>query len=286
MENLIISADASSDLTGELINQYNISIAPFEYYVNAYSYNTKTNKMTAKQFYDNMKNGADVKTSQINYQEAKGYIEKLLKTGKDVFHICFSSGLSGTYDNFERASKELSNQYSNKCIVIDSLCAAAGGALLAVLVAKKVMNEKIDLEELEKYANELKYRINHIFTVDDLKYLVKGGRVSKGSAMIANILHIKPILNVDNNGKLAVTNKIFSRKLAIKKIFDKMESNYDIQYKDILISHADSEKDAKTLKTMIEQKYDANITIVPLDFVIGCHSGPGTLALFYVGDKR
>lgn len=286
MNNLIISTEATSDLTEELINKYNLKIAPFEYFVDGYSYNTQTNHMSAEDFYGRMRNGADVKTTQINYQNAKEFLENLLETGKDVLHICFSSGLSGTYDNFKKAANELNQLYSNKCKVIDSLCASAGEGLLTLLACKKAEKDNCNLDELAAYAEYIKLKINHIFTVDDLKYLVKGGRVSKGSAKLASILHIKPLMNMDNDGRLAVTNKIFSRKLAVKKIFEKMQQNYDINYSDVLICQADCEKDAQYLANMIKEKFSVNPVIVPLDYLIGCHSGPGTLSVFYVADER
>lgn len=286
MRNFIISTEATSDLTIDIIEKYDIKVAPFEYFVDGYNYNTETNNMTPFEFYDEMRKGADVKTTQINYFNAKNFLYDLVKQGKDVLHICFSSGLSGTYENFKKAAEELNNEFENKCYVVDSLCASAGEGLLTLLVCQKAETEDLSIGDLVDYAEKMKMRINHIFTVDDLKYLVKGGRVSKGSAKIANFLHIKPIMNVDNDGKLAVTNKIFSRKLAIKKIFDKLTQNYDSEFKDILICQADCLKDATTLKNMITEKYDANVTIVPLDYLIGCHSGPGTMSVFYVGDKR
>lgn len=286
MNNLIISAESTCDLTEEIIKKYNIKIAPTEYFVDGYSYNTQTNHLQAKELYGKMRKGADTKTTQVNYQNAYNFLEGLLKTKKDVLHISFSSGLSGTFENFKLASEELNKKYDNKCIVIDSLCASAGQGLLVMLTAKKAKEKDITLHNLLEYVNDLKLKINHIFTVDDLKYLVKGGRVGKASAKMASILHIKPLMNVDIYGKLNVTNKVFSRKITIKKMFEKMMANYDLHFADIFICEADCKKDADTLAEMIKKHYGIESIIVPLDYLIGCHSGPGTLALFYVGDKR
>ena len=286
MNNILISTEASSDLTKDLIKKYNIKITHFEYFVNEQMFNTGTNDMPSQKFYESMKNGADVKTTQINFYEAKNYLENLLKTGKNVLHICFSSGLSGTYENFVKASIELNSIYTNKCKIVDSLCAAGGEGLLTILACKKIEENEISLENLADYINEITLKLNHIFTVDDLKYLVKGGRVSKTSAFIANFLRIKPMLNVDNYGKLAVAGKVFGRKMAIKKIFDTMQKNYDKNYKDVFISNAGCLEDAKTLANMIKFKFNIDAQILPLSYIIGCHSGPGTLALFYIGDKR
>lgn len=286
MNNIIISTDTASDLTKEIISKHNLNVVKFEYFVNGTSYKDDNADLTSQEFYNSMKNGADVKTSQINFFEAKEYLEKLLKTGKDVLHICFSGGLSGTYDNFAKAAEELNQKYQNKCIVIDSLCAAGGEGLLVLLAQEKIKNEETTLNDLVNYINELKMKLNHIFTVDDLKYLVKGGRVSKTSAFIANFLRIKPTLYVDNFGKLAVSGKVFGKKMAIRKLFDTMKKNYNKNYKEIIISHANCEEDARTLAAMIKEEFGGEAKILPLSFVIGCHSGPGTLALFYIGDKR
>ena len=286
MNNILISTDSSSDLTYEIIKEYNLSVINFDYYVNENEYGNKGYTLGNQEFYEAMKKGADVKTTQINFFDAKNYLERLYKTGKDILHICFSSGLSGTYENFVKASKALNLIYNNKCIVVDSLCAAGGEGLLTVIACKKILNEEISLEDLANYLSEITMKLNHIFTVDDLKYLVKGGRVSKTSACIANFLKIKPVLNIDNYGKLAVANKVFGRKMAIKKLFDTMKNNYNKEYKDVFISHALCLEDAKILAKMIKDKLGIDAKILALSFVIGCHSGPGTLALFYIGKSR
>ena len=233
-----------------------------------------------------MRKGADAKTTQVNQQKAYEFFDELMKQGKDILHLSFSSGLSGTHDNFLLASRDVNVKYKNKCYVVDTLCASAGQGLLVLLVAKKAIEDGITIQKLIAYAEEVRYKINHIFTVDDLKYLVKGGRVSKTSAIFANILHIKPLMRVNNDGKLEVTNKVFSRKLTIKRMFDKMTQNYDPYFADIFICEADCHEDAEFLAKMVEANYGLKPTIVPLDYFIGSHSGPGTLSLFYVGDKR
>ena len=286
MESLIITTEETSDLPLNLIKEYDIKICSVDYYVNGFEYNSQTNSFTQKQFFENMRKGADVKITQVNQQKAYTFLEKYAKTGKTVLHLSFSSGLSGTYNSFKYAVDELNKKYNNNCFVVDSLCASAGQGLFVLLVAKKAKESDITIEKLIEYANEIKFKINHIFTVDDLKYLVKGGRVSKTSAKLAGLLHIKPLMHVDNEGKLVATNKVFGRKLVIKKMFEKMTNNYDPYYADILICEADCENDAKTLAKMVENYYGLAPTIVPLDYFIGSYSGPGTLALFYVGDKR
>lgn len=286
MENLIITTEIICDLPKEVLEKYNIKVCPVNYFVDGYEYNTETNLMPATQFYANMRNGADVKTTQVNQNEAYNFLNEHIKSGKNILHLSFSSGLSGTCNSFVYTAKELNKKNDNKVYVIDSLCAAAGHGLFVLLVAKKAQENDMTLEKLIDYANEIKLKIQHIFTVDNLKYLVKGGRVSKTSAKLANLLQIKPLMKVDNDGKLVVTNKIFGRKLVIKKMFDIMTKNYKPQCADIFICHADCECDAQKLSKMILEYYGIEPTIVPLNYFIGGHSGPGTLSLFYVGDER
>lgn len=285
MKNLIISTEDSADIPKDLLKEYGIKVCPMQYFVDEKEYDTESNHMLASEFYGKMRAGADVKTTQVNYAKAVDFLKNLAETGNNVLHLSFSSGLSGTANNFAMAQKELQQTYVGKVAVVDSLCASAGQGLWVIEVAKKA-KEDISFEELVKFAQDLRLKINHVFTVDDLKYLVKGGRVNKASAFFANVLHIKPLMYVDDDGKLAVLQKVFGRKMTIKKMFDKMVANYDPYYADIMISQADCLKDAEYLSKMIEQHFGLKPTIVPLDYLIGCHSGPGTLALFYVGDKR
>lgn len=286
MNNLIISTEATSDLPQEILDKYNIKVNSVNYFVDGKPYNSKTNHMSEQDFYGSMRNGSDTKTTQVNQTEAFEHLKALMDTGKDVLHIGFSSGLSGTFNNFKLAAEELNKTHQNKCYVVDSLCASAGQGLLVMLVCKKAQKENLSAPQIAQYAEEVKLRINHIFTVDDLKYLAKGGRISKASAKIANILRIKPILKMDNEGKLVVTNKVFGRKLAINKLFDKMKTNYDPYFSDILICEADCKSDADYLAQLIKNNFGVAPIIVPLDYFIGSHSGPGTISVFYVGDNR
>ena len=286
MDNLIITTEETCDLPKHILEQYNIKVCSVDFYVDGYEYNSESNTFTQKEFFEKMRKGADVKTTQVNQKSAYDFLQSSLQSGKDVLHLSFSSGLSGTYNSFKYAAAELNKIYNNKCYVLDSLCASAGEGLFVLLVAKKSMEEGMTIEKLIEYASSIRYRINHIFTVDDLKYLVKGGRVTKTSAKLAGLLHIKPLMHVDDEGKLVAIGKVFGRKLVIKKMFEKMTENYDPYFADIFICEADCEDDAKALAKLVKDYYGLTPEIVPLDYFIGSHSGPGTLALFYVGDKR
>ena len=286
MNNLIICTEDSADLPKDILEEYGIKVCAMKYFVDGKEYDTETNHMPANEFYGKMKSGADVKTTQVNIDIATKFLQELTKTGKDILHLGFSSGLSGTFDNFVSAKNEIQKNFSNKIEIVDSLCASAGQGLWVLEVAKKSQEPDMTFEKLVQFAKDLRLKINHIFTVDDLKYLVKGGRINKASAYLANVLHIKPLMYVNNEGKLAVLQKVFSRKLTIKKIFEKMVENYDPYFGDIMICQADCLKDAESLGKMVENHFGLKPIIVPLDYLIGCHSGPGTLSLFYVGIER
>ncbi len=285
MEKIIITTEETCNLSKELLDKYNIKKCDVTFWVDGVEHNSKTTDMTPQEFYGNMRNGSDVKTSQVNLQEAKDFLEPYFQQGYRILHIGFSSGLSGTYNNFKLAMSELNEKYNAHNVVIDSLCASIGQGLLVIEVAKK-LEYGMAYEKLVEYAENMKWNINHIFTLDDLKYLVKGGRISKTSATIANVLNIKPVLHTDNNGKLVSIGKVFGRQLALKNLVEKMAINYNPQFKDVFICEADCNSDAIKLADMVEKRFGIRPIILPLTYFIGCHSGPGTISLFYVGDKR
>ncbi len=285
MEKIIITTEETCNLNKELLDKYNIKKCDVNFWVNGIEHNSKTTDMTPKEFYEGMRQGNDVKTSQVNLQEALDFLEPYYKDGYKILHIGFSSGLSGTYNNFKLAMENLNKKYNAHNVAIDSLCASIGQGLLVVEVAKK-LEQGVTYDELVQYAENLKWDINHIFTLDDLKYLVKGGRISKTSATIANVLNIKPVLHTDNNGKLVNIGKVFGRQLALKNLVEKMAINYKPEFKDVFICEADCHDDAIRLANMVEKKFNVKPVILPLTYFIGCHSGPGTISLFYVGNKR
>ena len=285
MEKILITTEETANLSEELLNKYNIKKCDVHYYVNGVEYYSKDNNLSPEQFYTSLKNGSDVKTSQINMQEAIDFLEPYYKEGYRILHISFSSKLSGICNNFKLAMEELNEKYNIECKVVDSLIGAMGQGIVAIETAKQLQNG-LSYDELYDFANNLKDKVNGIYTFEDLRYALNGGRIAKLKALIANVLNIKAILCSDKNGEFASIGKAFGRQLAVKQLAEKIVKNYDPKYKEIYICEGDSIEDANKLSNMIETKLGVKPTILPLTFFIGCHGGPGTLALFYVGNER
>lgn len=285
MEKIIITTEETANLSEKLLNKYNIKKCDVHYSINNIEYNSKDNNITSEEFYTLLKNGADAKTSQINIQEAKDFLEPYFQQGYHILHISFSSKLSGIYNNFRLAMSELNEKYNMDNKVVDSLIGSMGQGIIAIETAKQLQNG-LSYEQLIDFAENLKTKVNGIYTFEDLRYALKGGRLAKLTAIIANVLNIKAILCSDNNGDFASIGKAFGRQLALKQLVDKISKNYDSEYKEIYICEGNAIDDANKLSSMIESKLGIQPVILPLTYFIGCHGGPGTIALFYVGDKR
>ncbi len=284
--NFILSTDSTSDLTEKHYEQYGIEHVSLSYKEDGVEYGGDNGEnMSLADFYEAMRQGKKTGTSMINEQQATDYFEKLLVKGKDVLHICFASALSGTYECMKNVANELNKSNPNKIYVVDSKCACQGEGLLVLLVAEYAINGH-DVKECCDYAEGLKDRIIHLFTVDTLKYLCAGGRVSKASATVGNLLKIKPVLCVDEGGYLVAKTKVIGRKASLNKLVEKIAEKYTGEYKKILVSHADCEEDANYVVDAIEKKLGIKAEIGSIGNVIGGHSGPGTLAVFFVGENR
>ena len=284
MRNFIMSTDITCDLPEDILVKYNIKSLNMTYSIDNVEY-SNNNSISTKEFCDYMRKGSVTKTSAINCYDAREYFEKLLTLGQDILHISFSSGLSSSYTNAHDVANELNKTNHNKIYVIDSLCACSGQGLLCILGCEKADSGE-SIEDVKNYLEKIKFNITHLFTVDDLKYLVRGGRVSKTKAKIASALKIKPVLHVDNEGKLVQYKTVISRKKSIMTMCDDFISNYSNVSNKILISHADCLEDAQLLQSFIKNKTGLESELYELGHVICSHSGPGTLALFFVGNKR
>ena len=251
---------------------------------------THGNFLPDHEFYEAMRKGSLPATAQVNPDDARALIEPYLKEGKDVLHIAFSSGLSGTYNSARIAAEELAEEYPERSVkVIDSLSASLGQGLL-VYLAQQHKEAGEDMDTVAKWVEENRKHIVHLFTVDDLFHLHRGGRVSKTTAIVGSMLNIKPVLHVDGEGKLVNIGKSRGRKKALQELVNLMEEKLG-RYKDschtIFISHGDCEEDAKYVEKKVKEKY--NIDTVLINYVgatIGAHSGPGTVALFFAGEER
>lgn len=285
MKKFIISVEATADLTKELLKKYDIREAQMNFSIDEIEYSTKDENMTVQAFYEKMKSGSRTSTSQINTYIAKEYFEELLKEGKDILHISFSSALSGMYEAMKKSAEELNATHENKIIVINSLCASMGQGLLAILCAEKA-KEFDNIEKLAEYCESIKMQIDHLFVVDSLKYLSRTGRVSKMTAAIGTVLQVKPVLHVDNAGHLTSFAKVISRKKSLNTLAEKVIEKKNTLTDKIFICHANCENEAKQVLTSIEEKTNIKIELMNLGYVIGCHAGPGTIAVFFTSNER
>ena len=288
MENYIIFADSSCDLSEEMLKSRNVACASLTFRFDDSDKEYSNNKMPIKDFYDKMRNGGVAKTAAANTEDfAKGF-EEILKSGNDILYIGFSSGLSTTFNSARIAAEGLKAKYpERKIIYVDTLAASAGITLLIDMVIEK-KKAGATIEEAAKYANDMKLKICHWFTVDDLIYLKRGGRVSAATALVGNMLGIKPILHVDDEGHLTNVGKIRGRKASIAALASKYGELCDDEgNKIVYISHADCLSEAEELGNIIKEKYGAETKLITnVGTVIGAHAGPGTIALFFVGKNR
>jgi len=282
-----IITDSASDLPAQLLSQLDIDVIPLTLMFRGEEWKDTTDE-GLKTVYDGLRAGDVATTSAINPDGWAARIESVLAVGQDVLVLAFSSGLSTTYQSAVIAAQELSEKYPQRTVkVVDTLCASLGQGLL-VWYACKHRDAGMTLEELAQWCEDNKLNLCHWFTVDDLMYLKRGGRVSAATALLGTVLNIKPILHVDNEGHLISVGKVRGRKASIEALAKKV-SELGLAGKNdtMFISHGDCEEDAQTLAKILKEKYGTKEVIVGyVGAVIGSHSGPGTLALFFLGEHR
>lgn len=289
MNKYIITTDTTSDLPDDYLQQYGVKLLPLYYNFDGTVYGDKI-FLEPREFYDKMRKGAMPTTMAVNPEIAKDIFSKLLEEGYDVLHIAFSSALSGSCSVAATVARELTDEHPGaKIIVIDSLCASLGEGLL-VHKAVKLKEAGKTLEETAEWLENNKLNLCHMFTVDDLHHLHRGGRVSKATAIIGTLINVKPVLHVDNEGRLIPLNNVRGRKKALLSLVDQMEEsikNYNGQNDIVFISHGDSYEDAQYVANLVKERF--GIKEVLINYVsptIGAHSGPGTIALFFMGNSR
>ena len=285
MVDITISLESTCDLDVETLKNNNLKVIDMNFMVDGKEFNTKEDDVITSELYKKMKENKKTSTSLINKQNYLDFFEELLKDNKPILHLAFSSGLSNTYLSASQAANELNLKYGKKIYVIDSLCACSGHGLYALFISRYANTAK-NIESLIKYAEDLKLKINHDFTVDNLKYLANGGRIKPSAAFFGMLLNIKPVMKMDNNGKLVVTNKVLCRKKAINTIFERIKKKYNKSESMCLISHANCLSDAEYLKHLLEKDTNLKPIITNLGAIIGCHSGPGTLSVYYLSSDR
>lgn len=287
MREFVITTDSTVDLPKEYMDEKGVPVLSLSYVIDGVTYDDMKG-LPHKEFFDLIRKGSMPTTSQINPEQAREVFELLLKEGKDILHIGFSSGLSGSYNSSRIAAEELAEEYpAAKIYTVDSLCASLGqGLLLKKAVALKEAGKTID--EIYRWVEENKLHVCHHVTVDDLNHLHRGGRVSKATAVLGSMVKIKPIIYVSDLGKLEVVGKERGRRKSLNKIVDMMAERLgDWENDEILITHGDCLSDAQYVADLVREKAPgAEVLIHGIGSVIGSHTGPGVIAVFFMGNKR
>ena len=290
MSEFIIVTDSSADLDTGMARELDVRVLPLGFVLEDHTYyNYPDNReMDPHLFYDRLRRGEVATTNAVNVAQYTETLEPLLQAGQDVLVLAFSSGLSTTYNSSAIAVEELSAKYpERKLYTVDTLCASLGQGLL-VWYAAQQRNKGWSIEEVRDWVEEHKLNLCHQFTVDDLHFLKRGGRISAATAMVGSMLHIKPILHVDGEGHLINVGKARGRQASLKALVDRMEETaIDSGSLTVFISHGDCLEDAQTVADMVKKRFGVQeVYINYVGPVIGAHSGPGTVALFYMGTER
>ena len=288
MNNYTIFADTGCDIQPDLLKEWGIPSLDLTFKFDGDEKEYLNADMDVKTFYERMRKGGVAKTSAVNMERFRIAFEEILKQDSDILYLGFSGGLSTTSNSARLAAEDLADSYpERKIVVVDTLCASAGHGLIVYLTMEK-KTAGATIEEAAEYAKSLIQNIDHWVTVDDLVYLKRGGRISPTVAFLGNTLGLKPVIHVDNEGKLVSVEKIRGRKNAITHLSEKYASlALDKKNGTVFISHADCIEDAQLLADMLKENHGVEVKLITyIGPVIGAHAGPGTLALFFVGKER
>ena len=281
-----IVTDSCCDLTAEVIAKLNLSVVPLSVEMDGEVFTEGS--MTPKQLYDHLRAGKLPKTSAVNPDGWARHIRPILASGRDALVLAFSSALSATYQSAVIAAEELREEFPDRqLMVLDTLCAAAGQGLL-VYTAAKLRDEGRSLAETASWIEEHKLNLCHWVTVEDLMHLKRGGRVSAATAVVGTMLSIKPIIRMDDNGKLENVSKTRGRKAALNHLLDRMAETFDPNISDtVFIGHGDCPDDAEYLASQVRERFGVkDVSIFYVGAVIGSHTGPGVAVVFYFGKNR
>ncbi len=293
MAEYVITCSSTYDLNNEFAEKNDINVLPYQYFIDGEEYfddkGATASSMTVHEFYEKMRAGSMATTSMVNTERYTAFFSPLLEAGKDVLHIEFSSGLSGSYNNALMTAEQLRKKYPDrKLTIIDGLSASPGYGLLVYYAVQK-RDGGASYDELKDYVEELKFKIIHWFAVDNLEYLRRGGRVSRASAFLGTMLNIKPVLTFNKEGKIIPIEKIRGRKKSLVEMIDKMEKDIDgPDGQMVFIGHADALEDAQMVEGLIKERFPSikGTYIDLIGPVIGAHAGPSTIAIFYIGKQR
>ena len=290
MADYVIMTDSCCDMTAALAEELELSVLPLSLHMGDAVYRNWLDgrEIGFQEFYAKIRSGQLATTSAVSVGEFAAEMRKILSAGKDILCINFSSALSATYQSATIAAADLAEEFPDrKILVVDSLCASLGQGLLVYLCAQERRKGR-SLEEVHAFAEETKGKVCHWFTVDDLNHLKRGGRISAATALFGTMLSIKPVMHVDDGGHLVPVSKARGRKSSLLALVDQMEATaIDPASQTVFISHGDCEGDALFVAGEITRRFGTrDIRLNYVGPVIGNHSGPGTLALFFLGTKR
>ena len=292
MSDYVLLTDSSADLTAGLVEELGVEVLPLSFHMGEKTYRNwpDDREIDPHDFYDRLRAGEMATTSAVNVSDYTEAVEPLLRAGKDVLVVAFSSGLSATCNSARIAAQELSEQYPDRKIyVVDSLCASLGQGLL-VWYAARMKAEGKSMEEVRDWLEENKLHLCHWFTVDDLHFLKRGGRISPATAVVGTMLSIKPVMHVDDEGRLIKVGTARGRNASLKALVDHMEETaIDPSAQTVFISHGDCLEDVNKVVEDVKRRFgipNERFVINNVGPVIGAHSGPGTVALFFLGSKR
>jgi len=290
MKTYQIVTDATSDLPLELVGKLDVHVIPMHCAIDGDDYliTADNRNLSSHDFYDMLRAGRVSSTTQVNGETFKAEVRPFLKDGLDVLYICFSSGLSSTYASIRIAIEDLAEEFpERKLRIVDSLSATGGEGLL-VYHAVKRMEDGMGLDELAQWIEDNKLHFAHWFTVDDLKFIKRGGRVSATAALVGTVLSVKPIMHVDNEGKLIPVDKVRGRRKSLEELVAHMEKSA-IRPADqtVFISHGGTPEDAAYIEKLVRERLGVkNVFIGPVGPVVGSHGGPGIICLFFLAEER
>lgn len=293
MNDYVLSCESTADLSLEHFKDIDVHYVCFSYTMDGETYKDDLGlSMPFDVFYKRVAGGSDVKTSQVNTEDFVEFFEGFLEKGLDVLHVCLSSGITGVMNSANSARDILQDKYKDRKIYIQDSLAASSGYGLLMDEASRLKKQGKSIDELKDWIEDNKLRLNHWFFSSDLKHFIKGGRISKPAGAIGQLLGICPLMNVDSRGELKVVSKIRGKNNVMTEIVNKMaelaDKGEDYDGK-CYISESDCIEDAKSVASRIEERFkklDGKVLINSIGTVIGCHTGPGTIALFFWGKKR
>ncbi len=285
MPDFEIFTDSSCDLPKEIVEKFDLKVMQLEVIIDDKP-PILNNQIEIKDFYNQLREGANAKTSAVTPGYFEEHMRKALESGKDILYIGFSSGLSVTYNNGAMVLEELKQEFpERKVLHIDTLSGSVGQGMLAYYAAV-LRNEGKEMEKVYDKIMAFKDRIHHQVTVNDLFFLKRGGRIDAATAIVGSILKFKPIIVVDKDGKLQSVGKVRGRKSSINELFNRMKANASLdELNYVFISHSDCLEDVESLAAMIKAEWDTEVVIGDIGPVIGAHTGPGAIALCYLGNN-